>query len=149
MAIERSKYITVAEYDEIFSTTSGTTDAEIIEASEVIDNYTKGRSKQFDVDTARDLLKLATAYQINYMKGGDYSLTYSDINADDGFSLGDLSIAGNAANAEISNDRKQVSPRVHGYLLRDNLLYKGLQGYPGSGSSCGGTNGNANTIDLD
>ena len=137
MAIARSKYITIAEYDEIFGTTDGCTDEEIIEASEIIDNYTKGRSTSFDVNTARDLLKLATAYTIDYIRNeGDSSLTHSDINGDSGFSLGDLSVSGSGSSSNLSNSQKQVPPRVHDYLLRDGLLFKGLQRRAGtSGSS--------------
>src|SRR6056297_434591 len=116
MAITRSEYITYEELNTILGVTTYTVadKIKIYEASEKIDWYTQGESTDYDVDTATNNLKLATAYQVEYDENNDDN-SYGV----DSFSLGKFS-ANNQENQK--GEYIKIAPKTRRYLLLDGLV---------------------------
>lgn len=119
MAIDRTQYITVAELNEILgvSTYTNADLNKIYEASEFMEYFMNDPYNEYDTLNAPTNLKLATAYQAQYMESiNDNSYDTSN----EGFSLGKFSM-NNASDSKISGEYKKVSPKSRRYLVEGGL----------------------------
>lgn len=130
MTISRKQYITVAELNEILNATyddNADTLQLIYEASEMIAYHTMDKSDYVTDETQLNLLKLATAYQVDYLNDNEYiDSDYGNAGA----SLGRYS-TGQASSG--SEEWKKIAPKCNRYLNMANLLYRGadvsMRGY--------------------
>lgn len=123
MAITRTQYITIAELNEILEVSTYTEDnlIKVYEASETLKYFMFDDVNSYDTSNAPDNLKLATAYQTEYMIENDDD-TYD--NSSGGFSLGKFSQnEANSSNGGIVNgDYKKISPKARQYLFEGKLI---------------------------
>ena len=119
MAIERTQYITVAELNEILGVSTYTNDdlIKIYEASEFLEYFMNDSFNEYDTSDAPTNLKLATAYQVEYMESiNDNSYDTSN----EGFSLGKFSM-NNVSDSKMNGEYKKVSPKSRRYLVEGGL----------------------------
>jgi hypothetical protein len=119
MAIDRTQYITVAELNEILGVSTYTNDdlISIYEASEFLEYFMNDPYNEYDTSDAPTNLKLATAYQVEYMASiNDNSYDTSN----EGFSLGKFSLNG-ASDSKINGEYKKISPKSRRYLVEGGL----------------------------
>lgn len=120
MAIERTSYITIAELNEILGVSTYTNDdlIKINEASELLEYFMNDPLNVYDTSDAPTNLKLATAYQVEYMQGiNDNSYDTST----GGFSLGKFSL-NTATNSGYNSEYKKISPKARRYLVEGGLI---------------------------
>jgi hypothetical protein len=108
----RTQYITSKEYEDIIGTVCEIKD--IYEASETIKYHMFDRLNEYTVSTAPDNLKLATAYQVQYMQSG----IDDDYTKSGNISIGKYSESNNAETSE----RFKISPKSQRYLVDGGLL---------------------------
>ena len=119
MAIERTQYITVAELNEILGVSTYTNNdlIKIYEASEFLEYFMNDSFNEYDTSDAPTNLKLATAYQVEYMESiNDNSYDTSN----EGFSLGKFSM-NNVSDSKMNGEYKKVSPKSRRYLVEGGL----------------------------
>lgn len=118
MAIERTQYITIAELNEILgvSTYTDTDLISVYEASEFLEYFMNDHINKYDTSNSPTNLKLATAYQVEYMESindNSYDTSMS------GFSLGKFSMNNGGGNS--NGEYKKIAPKS-----RRNLIEGGL-----------------------
>lgn len=116
MAIERTSYITIAELNEILGVSTYTNDdlIKINEASELLEYYMNDSYNEYDTSSAPTNLKLATAYQVEYMENiNDNSYDTSM----GGFSLGKFSMNTSTNDGGNNPEYKRISPKSRRYLI--------------------------------
>lgn len=122
MAITRTQYITIAELNEILGV-STYTNADLIkvyEASELM-KYTMFRNEyetEYNTSSAPNDLKLATAYQVQYMEDNDDN-SYNSTG--ESMSLGKFSI-NESNNTEDNSEFRKISPKSRRYLIDSGLI---------------------------
>jgi len=120
MAITRTQYITVAELNEILGVSTYTNDdlIKIYEASEFLEYFMNNPYAEYDTSDAPNELKLATAYQVQYMDSVDDN-SYDSSN--EGYSLGKFS-SNNSNNGNFNGEYKKIAPKVRRYLVEGGLI---------------------------
>ncbi len=119
----RTQYITIDELYDILGVSDEIENVQnkIYEASEVIE-YNLNNSVNLDTSNAPLNIKLATAYQLQYMEINDLFDEYSDNN----FTLGKFSMS-NGGESSNSRDYFQLSSKARkyvtlsGYSRRNNI----------------------------
>lgn len=111
----RTQYITIAELNEILgvNTYSDNNLVQVYEASELIEYHINDQLNDYTTSSAPTKLKLATAYQVQYMEGGldeDYS--------GQSFTIGKYSASNNVSNAGEFN---KISPKTRRLLIDGGL----------------------------
>lgn len=123
----RSQYITVLELQGIFGVGNYPDNPETLrminEASEDIDYITLKKSMEYNEITAFDLLKLATAYQVEYRRQNSDLDNEFDIG--NGFNLGRYSEQGTGGQMP-NQEFKRISPRTRQYLLKAGMLNRAI-----------------------
>ena len=110
----RTQYITIDELNEILGV-STYTDGDLVkvyEASEVIEYNLVNPLAKFDTLNAPNEIKLATAYQLQYMDINDLFTEYAGGN----FTLGKFSTSG-SENSAGTNDYYKLSSKARRYLV--------------------------------
>lgn len=118
MAIARTQYITIAELNEILGVSTYTNDdlIKVYEASELLKYFMNDCYNEYDTSNSPTNLKLATAYQVEYMESindNSYDTSMS------GFSLGKFSM--NEGGSNINSEYKKISPKTRRYLIEGGL----------------------------
>ena len=110
----RTQYITIEELNEILGVSTYTDDdlVKVYEASEVIEYNLFNPMAKFDTLNAPKEIKLATAYQLQYMDNNDLFTEYTGGN----FTLGKFSSSGNG-NSAGTNDYYKLSSKARRYLV--------------------------------
>jgi len=119
MAITRTQYITVAELNEILGVSTYTSAdlLKIYEASELLEYYMNDSYNTYDTSDAPNELKLATAYQLEYMEGNDDD---SYDSGSEGFSLGKFSLNGDNTSG-YNGEYQKIAPKTRRYLVEGGL----------------------------
>jgi hypothetical protein len=119
MAITRTQYITVAELNEILgvSTYTNTDLIKIYEASELLEYFMNNPYYEYDTSDAPNELKLATAYQVQYIEGIDDN---SYDSSSEGYSLGKFS-SNNSNSGSYNGEYRKISPKSRRYLVEGGL----------------------------
>lgn len=110
--MDRTEYLTTDEYNELVGTEC--TILEIQEASEIL-QYHMNSNIEYDVLTAPDNLKLATAYQLEYMRTGideEYAGQSQSI------VIGKYSESSNSSTSESV----KICPKAQRYLVMGGLI---------------------------
>lgn len=110
--MDRTEYITTNEYNEIVG--DECSELEIQEASELL-CYHMNNNEEYNSSTAPDNLKLATAYQVEYMRTGideEYAGQSQSI------SIGKYSESSNSSTSE----HIKICPKAQRYLVMGGLL---------------------------
>ena len=110
----RTQYITIEELNEILGVSTYTDDdlVKVYEASEVIEYNLFNPMAKFDTSNAPKEIKLATAYQLQYMDINDLFTEY----AGGSFTLGKFSSSGNG-NSAGTNDYYKLSSKARRYVI--------------------------------
>ena len=122
MAITRTQYITVGELNEVLGSTYTDDAATLLlinEASETLENHMLNPTT-YDVSSATDELKLATAYQVAYEQEIDTNV-YSS--GSETITAGRTSISSNTGELGTT-EYKKISPKAQRYLIKGKLLYR-------------------------
>lgn len=119
MAIERTQYITVAELNEILGVSTYDDDdlIKIYEASELLEYFMSNPYVEYDTSDAPTDLKLATAYQVQYMENTDDNIYGS---SSESFSLGKFSLGG-TNDGQYNGEYQKISPKSRRYLVEGGL----------------------------
>jgi len=119
MAITRTQYITVAELNEILGVSTYTNSdlIKIYEASELLEYFMNNQYVEYDTSNSPNELKLATAYQIQYMDSIDDN---SYDSSSEGYSLGKFS-SNNSNGGTYNGEYKKVAPKARRYLVEGGL----------------------------
>lgn len=119
MAITRTQYITVAELNEILGVSTYTNDdlLKIYEASELLEYFMNNSYVEYDTSDAPIELKLATAYQVQYMDNIDDN---SYDSSSEGYSLGKFS-SNNSNGGTYNGEYKKIAPKSRRYLVEGGL----------------------------
>lgn len=119
MAITRTQYITVAELNEILGVSTYTNDdlIKIYEASELLEYFMNNPYVEYDTSDAPNELKLATAYQVQYMDSIDDN---SYDSSSEGYSLGKFS-SNNSNGGTYNGEYKKIAPKARRYLVEGGL----------------------------
>ncbi len=119
MAITRTQYITVAELNEILGVSIYTDDdlLKIYEASELLEYFMNNPYVEYDTSDAPNELKLATAYQVQYMDSIDDN---SYDSSSEGYSLGKFS-SNNSNGGTYNGEYKKIAPKARRYLVEGGL----------------------------
>lgn len=119
MAITRTQYITVAELNEILGVSTYTNDdlIKIYEASELLEYFMNNPYVEYDTSDAPNELKLATAYQVQYMESIDDNCYDS---SNEGYSLGKFS-SNNSNGGTYNGEYRKISPKSRRYLVEGGL----------------------------
>ena len=119
MAITRTQYITVAELNEILGVSTYTNDdlIKIYEASELLEYFMNNSCVEYDTSDAPNELKLATAYQVQYMESIDDN-SYNS--SSEGYSLGKFS-SNNSNGGTYNGEYKKIAPKARRYLVEGGL----------------------------
>lgn len=110
----RTQYITIEELNEILGVSTYTNNdlVKIYEASEVIEYNLFNEFAKFDTSNAPKEIKLATAYQLQYMDDNSLFNEYTGGN----FTLGKFSTSG-SGNGASTNDYYKLSSKARRYLV--------------------------------
>jgi len=124
MAIIRTQYITVAELNEILGVSTYTSGdlIKIYEASELLEYYMNDPYNEYDTSDAPNELKIATAYQLEYMNSNDDDDYDSSNNT---FSLGKFSM-GKTNIVQNNGEYRKIAPKARRYLIIGGLLRRTL-----------------------
>ena len=110
----RTQYITIEELNEILGVSTYTDDdlVKVYEASEVIEYNLFNPLAKFDTLNAPKEIKLATAYQLQYMDINDLFTEY----AGGSFTLGKFSTS-DSGNSAGTNDYYKLSSKARRYVI--------------------------------
>ncbi len=118
MTIARTQYITIAELNEILGVATYTNGdlIKVYEASEIMKYHMNDNINSYTTSNAPTNLKIATAYQVEYMVSGiddDYSSASSSA------SLGKYSYSGSTQGE--AGEYNKISPKSRRYLIDGKL----------------------------